>query len=87
MEELPHLEPGPNPTSKELLRGRERAVAKETEYSAAEMNQSRIEELHAQQELVLANPVCFAERDYSYGTKGNLKIMGQKEISKLVVRV
>ena len=55
MEGLPHIEPGPNPTSKELLR--ERAIAKENETSAAELNKSRIEETHAMQELVPANPV------------------------------
>ena len=49
-EELPHVEPGPNPTRKELLQ--ERAVAKETESSAAETNQSRIMEAHASQEFL-----------------------------------
>ena len=44
----------------------QRAVAKEIDSSAAEMNQSRIEETHALQELVLANPVCFVT-DCSYG--------------------
>ena len=57
MEGLLHIEPGPNPTSKELLRERERAIAKENETSAAELNKSRIEETHAMQELVPANPV------------------------------
>ena len=55
MEGIPHIEPGPNPTSKESLR--ERAIAKENETSAAELNKSRIEETHAMQELVPAHPV------------------------------
>ena len=63
VEELLRIEPGPNPTSKEILRERERARAdaKGTESTAAEMNQSPIEESYVQQELVLANPVCFVE--------------------------
>ena len=40
---------------------RERAIAKENEPSASELHQSRIEETHATQELVLADPVCYVK--------------------------
>ena len=46
---------------------RERSIARETVSSAAEMNQSRIEETHALQELVLANPVCFVKEPIPMG--------------------
>ena len=98
VEELLHLELGPNPTSKELLRERERerADAKGTESSAAEMNQSRIEETHAQQGRVLANPACFVEETVPMGQRKWSDIPGNKwhqeddlstEISKLDMRL
>ena len=55
VEEVPHLEPGPNPTSKDLLR--DSVIAKGNESCATELNQSRIEETHATQELVPTGPV------------------------------
>ena len=94
VEELSHLEPGPNPTSKELLR--ERAVANGTESSAAEMSQSRIEETHAQQELVPANPVCFVKETVPMGqwkwidspvNQWHQEDALSTEISKLVMRL
>ena len=94
VEDLPHLEPGPNPTSKELLR--ERAVAKGSVSSAAEMNQSHIEETHAQQELVPSNPVCFVKETILMEERKSIDIPVNKwhqedalstEISKLVMRL
>ena len=94
MEYLPHLEPRPNATSKQLLR--ESAVAKRTESSAAEVNQSRFEERHAQQELDPANPVCFVKETIPTGQRKWIDILANKwyqedvlstEISKLVMRL
>ena len=47
---LPHRDPGHNPTSKAFLL--ERSVAKESELCATELEQSRIEETHAQQSKI-----------------------------------
>ena len=94
MEELPHLESGPNPTRKEFLR--EMAVAKEHEPSAAGRNQSRIEETHAMQERVLANPVYCVKETILFGERKWFDIPANKfhkkdalstEISKLAMRL
>ena len=72
----------------------ERAVAKETDSSAAEMNQSRIEETHALQGLVLANPVCFVKGTIPMGQRNGVTFLPTKwhqedalstEISQLVM--
>ena len=76
-------------------RERERAVAEGTESSAAEMNQSSIEETLAQKELVPANPACFVEENIPMGQGKWIDIPANKwhqedarstEISKLVMR-
>ena len=54
---LPHREPGPHPTSKELLM--ERSIAKEREPFATELEQSRIEETHARQSIIPTDPVYY----------------------------
>ena len=81
----------------EPLRGRvTTAVAKETESSAAEMNQSRIEESHSLRELVPANPVCFVKETVPMGQRKWIDTPAGKwhqedalstEISKLVMRM
>ena len=60
----------------------ERAVAKETGSSAAERNQSRIEETHALQELVLANPVCFVKETIPTAGDAQHKNFGQPKAGK-----
>ena len=88
MEESLHLEPGPNPTSKELLR--------ELLLRKPNLLLSRIEETHAQQELVLANPVCFVTETIHIGQRKWIDIAANKylgsgtlqsEIWKLVMRL
>ena len=83
VEELPHLEPGPNPTSKEILR--ERDVAKENEPSAAETNQSRMEETHATQELVPANPVYCVKETALMGER-TLTLLSTNGTGKMLFR-
>ena len=68
--------------SEEFLR--ERAVAKGTESSAAEMNQSCIEETHAQQELVLANSVCFVNETFLVGQRKWIDIPGKNGTRKML---
>ena len=69
---------------------------KGTESPAAEMNQSRAEETHAQQELVLANPVCFVKETILMGQRKWIDIPANKwhqedalstEISKSVMKL
>ena len=77
VEELRHLEPGPNPTSKELLREREQ-LQKKNEPSATELNQSHIEETHATQELVPADPVHSVKKTIPMGERKWIDIPANK---------
>ena len=94
VEELPHREPGPNPTCKELLF--ERSIAKECEPCAEELEQSRIEETHAQQSKFPTYPVQCAKEEILVGDRKWNVIPACRsfdgdslsaEISKLVMRL
>ena len=67
MDELLHRDIGYKPTSKELLL--ESSIAKESELCATELEQSRIEETHAQQSKNPANPVYYTEEEIPVGER------------------
>ena len=61
VDESLHRDPRHNPTSKLLLG---RSIAKESEPCATELEQSRIEETHAQQSKIPANPVTIRKKKF-----------------------
>ena len=83
-----------HPTSKELLL--ERSIAKESELCATELEQSRIEETHAQHSKIPTDPVYFSKEVILGGERMWNDILACRffdgdslsaEISKLVMRL
>ena len=93
MYELHLRDPGHNPTSSELLP--ERSIAKESGPCSTVLEQSRIEETHATQFEIPANPVYYSKEVVLVGERKWNDILAYKffegdslqaEISKLVMR-
>ena len=68
MDELHLRDPGHNPASSELLR--ERSTAKEIEPCSTVLQHSRIEETHATQFEIPANPVYYSKEVILVGECG-----------------
>ena len=94
VDELHLRDPGHNPTSNELLL--ERSIAKESELCSAELERSRIEEIHATPSKISTDPLYYSKEGILVGEGKWKDILAcesfkgdslSAEISKLVLRL